>query len=142
PFTSTDGKALLHQVLHEEPAPLRSHDPAVPAELETIVLKAMAKAPEDRYATAGELAEDLRRFLAGEPIKARRATLWQRGWRWLARNPSLVVSAVVVLALTAVGSLLAAWLIAQEQGKTELAYKAEQGQRREAERQAKVAEER
>ena len=62
---------LLHQVLHDEPRPPRSLNDRIPRDLETICLKAMAKEPARRYATAGELADDLRRFLDGEPIQAR-----------------------------------------------------------------------
>src|SRR5262249_26119104 len=78
--------------------------PAVPAELETIVLKAMAKAPAERYATAQELADDLRRFLDDKPIRARRPTLVQRARKWMRRHQTVVltllVAAVVMLGLT------------------------------------------
>jgi hypothetical protein len=126
PFDGGDSRTLLNQILHQEPRPLRAVNRAVPAELETIVLKAMAKAPRERYGTAQELADDLRRFLNSEPIKARRATWLQRGRKWLVRHPSAAVSAVVVLTLTTVGSLLAAWLINREQQKTQSALQGEQ----------------
>ena len=64
-------RMLLHQVLHDEPRPPRRLNDRIPRDLETICLKAMAKEPAGRYATAGELADDLRRWLAGEPIQAR-----------------------------------------------------------------------
>jgi enterochelin esterase-like enzyme len=141
PFDGGDSRTLLHQILHQEPRPLRAANHAVPAELETIVLKAMAKAPRERYGTAQELADDLRRFLNSEPIRARRATMLQRGRKWLARHPSAAVSAVVVLTLTTLGSLLAAWLINGEQRKTQAALDGEQRKAEEATTQAQVARE-
>ena len=84
-------RMLLHQVLHDEPRPPRKLNDQIPRDLETVCLKAMAKEPERRYQKAGELAEDLRRFLRGEPVRARpvgrleRATCWRgatRRWRW------------------------------------------------------------
>ena len=66
---------VLRQIAEEEPTPLRRLNPAVPRDLETIVLKAMAKEPAARYATAQELADDLRRFLESKPIPARRPRL-------------------------------------------------------------------
>src|SRR5262249_32696679 len=72
---------------------------AVPAELEIIVLKALEKNPADRYATAQELAGDLRRFLEDRPIQARRPTWRQRLRRWGRRHQSLVWSAGVAAAL-------------------------------------------
>jgi serine/threonine protein kinase len=87
----------LRQVLEEEPAPPRRLNRAVPAELETIVLKALAKRPEDRYASAGELAEDLRRFLDDRPVQARRPGLPERAARWARRHRRLVAGAVLGL---------------------------------------------
>src|SRR5207248_10610852 len=68
-----NARMLLHQVLHDEPRPPRSLNDKIPRDLETVCLKAMAKEPARRYPTAGALAGDLRRFLAGEPIRARPA---------------------------------------------------------------------
>src|SRR5438270_338057 len=80
----------------------------------TIAQKAIAKVPAERYATGRELADDLRRYLRDEPIRARRASLVQRGRKWLRRHPSIVGSAVVLLILLTAGSLVAAWLIQGE----------------------------
>jgi WD40 repeat protein/serine/threonine protein kinase len=112
-FPGDDRQVLLRQILAEEPRPPRRLNRAVPAELETVVLKAMAKEPGDRYPTAGALAEDLRRFLDDRPILARRASLAERSWRWCRRNPALAVltaSVVLLLALVAAGSAVAGWL--------------------------------
>jgi hypothetical protein len=98
-------RMLILQVLEDEPrAPRRLND-RVPRDLETIALKAMAKAPTRRYATAAELADDLRRFLRGEPVRARPAGRIVRVWRWARRNP---VPASLLLAVT-VGSALGLW---------------------------------
>jgi serine/threonine protein kinase len=88
---------LLLQVLHDEPRPPRQLNDQVPRDLETICLKAMAKAPARRYATAQELADDLRRFLRGEPIRARPVGRAERLGRWCRRNP---VAAGLLLAVS------------------------------------------
>src|SRR5262249_51565310 len=77
-FGGTDREELLRQVAFEDPRPPRRLNPAGPAELETIVLKAMEKSPAQRYATAQELADDRRRFREEKPIQAKRPTPWQR----------------------------------------------------------------
>jgi serine/threonine protein kinase len=133
-FDGADRQTLLHQILNEEPRPPRALGPAIPAELETIVLKAVSKAPAERYATAGEFAEDLHRFLRHEPIKARRATPGQRARKWLRRHPSVLVGGAVLLALLAAGSLAATWVIRGEQKKTERAYELVRGEQEKAER--------
>jgi hypothetical protein len=98
-------RMLILQVLQDEPRPPRRLNDKIPRDLETICLKAMAKAPARRYATAGELAADLRRFLAHEPIKARPVGLPGRAWRWCRRNP---VPAGLLVALT-LGSAVGLW---------------------------------
>ncbi len=94
-FDGHDRHELLRQIAIEEPRPLRKVNKAVPADLETIVQKAMAKNPEERYATAQEMASDLRRFMRDEPILARPLTLLQRTRRWARRHRPVMVSAAM-----------------------------------------------
>jgi tetratricopeptide (TPR) repeat protein len=96
-FDGGDRRELLMQIALAEPRPLRRRNPAIPAELETIVLKAMAKIPADRYATARELADDLQRFLEDRPIKARRPTFVQHARKWARRHRGLVWTAALGL---------------------------------------------
>jgi WD40 repeat protein/serine/threonine protein kinase len=102
---------ILHQVLHDEPRPLRRLNDKIPRDLETVCLKAMAKEPGRRYQTAGALADDLRRFLCNEPIRARPVGVLGQLWRWRRRNPVLagvcVVAAAALLAATVFASLFA-----------------------------------
>ena len=102
---------VLHQLQFEDPAPPRRVNDRVPRDLETICLKALAKAPSRRYPTAGELALDLRRYLRGEPCRARPVGRLERLVLSARRNPSLAwVSAATCLSLVAVaifGLLLA-----------------------------------
>jgi WD40 repeat protein len=90
---------VLRQIAFEEPRPPRRINKSVPAELETIVLKAMAKNPEERYASAQELADDLKRFLEDKPIRAKRPSLRQRAVKWTRRHKTVVRASVVVFAL-------------------------------------------
>src|SRR5262249_11049665 len=98
-----------------EPAVPSRYNRAIPVDLETIVVKAIAKAPEERYATAHDLAEDLRRFLEDRPIEARRATPLQRARKWSRRHRPLVAGLVGALALLLAGGVLAVLLYAREQ---------------------------
>jgi serine/threonine protein kinase len=141
PFDGADRQTLLHQILHDEPRPLRAIDRSLPIELETIVLKALAKIPADRYTTARELADDLERFLGHQPIRARRATTIQRFRKWARRHPSFVGACFVVLVLTAAGSMVSAEVIRREQAKTQTAYELEQQRAREAEERFLLARE-
>jgi serine/threonine protein kinase/Flp pilus assembly protein TadD len=100
-FSGSDREELLRQVAFEEPRPPRRLNKPIPAELETIVLKAMEKNPAERYATAQELADDLRRFLEDKPIRARRPTLAQRAAKWRRRHPAVVWSAALITLILA-----------------------------------------
>ena len=94
-----DRQEVLRQIAFEEPKPPRRIAKAVPAELEIIVLKAMAKNPVERYATAQEMAEDLRRWLCDQPIRARRPGVLQRLRKLARRHRPLVTAAAVCLML-------------------------------------------
>jgi WD40 repeat protein/tetratricopeptide (TPR) repeat protein len=93
----------------------------IPKDLETIVLKAMAKEPQARYATTRDLADDLKRFLADEPIRARRRTLADRAAKWARRHQPIVWASVAVLLIALAASLVSVLLIAgaYEQEKTQ-----------------------
>ena len=85
-FAGTDRQELLQRIAFKEPTPPTRVHRAIPAELETIVLKAMEKKPSQRYATAQELADDLQRWLDDQPIRARRPSPFQQIRRWARRN--------------------------------------------------------
>src|SRR5262249_8325476 len=78
-------------------------DRQIPRDLETIVLKAMAKEPAARYATAAALAEDLRRYLEGEPVRARRISRAESGWKWARRRPAIAALGGLLVFVAAVG---------------------------------------
>jgi hypothetical protein len=120
---------LLNLIAHQEPRPLRAIDKTIPRELETIILKAIAKTPAERYATAEDLAEDLQRFLEDKPVKARRPTALDKAARWSRRHKPLVRSAVALMVLTLVILSFSTVLIAREQAKAEAAFL---GERRKA----------
>jgi tetratricopeptide (TPR) repeat protein len=96
-FGGDNRHEVLRRISFEEPTPPRRLNGAIPAELQTIVLKAMEKNPADRYATAKELADDLRRWLEDRAIRARPPGLWQRGAKWARRHRPLVGAAAVAL---------------------------------------------
>jgi eukaryotic-like serine/threonine-protein kinase len=121
-FDGKDRHALLHQIGFAEPKPPRTVDPSIPFELETIILKALAKGPPDRYASAQELADDLQRFLDDKPIKATRPTVAERGRKWMRRHPSVVVATMLLLICGLIGFAVSTVVIAQEQSKTKKAY--------------------
>jgi WD40 repeat protein len=117
PFRAETPLDTVLQVLHNEPVAPRQLNDKVPKDLETICLKAMAKAPIGRYATARALGDDLRRFLRGEPITARPIRRLERWWRWCRRNPGLAgalgAAAAFLLLGTVVSSLLAVHALTQ-----------------------------
>jgi serine/threonine protein kinase/tetratricopeptide (TPR) repeat protein len=107
-FSGNHRQELLRQIAFEEPVAPRRLARQVPVELETVVLKAMAKNPAERYATARALADDLGRFLRDEPVQARRPSLMQRARRWSRKHRTGVTAAAVcllVFLLTMIGSV-------------------------------------
>ena len=108
-FFGEDRLEILRQIAQDEPVPPRKLAPTIPADLETIVLKAMAKPPADRYATAADLSADLCRFLENRPILARRPSLADRGTKWMLRHSSLVASMAGAVGLIAVALAFAGW---------------------------------
>ncbi|WP_076345429.1 protein kinase domain-containing protein [Paludisphaera borealis] len=108
-FDAADREELVKRILDDEPAPLRRINPAIPKDLETIVLKAVEKVPSARYASAGSLADDLRRFLNDEPIRARRPGLVDRAIKWSRRHRPAVVAGLAALILTLTVSTTVLW---------------------------------
>jgi hypothetical protein len=98
-----DREEVLRKIAFDEPAAPRSVERAIPPDLETVVLKALAKEPGERYATAQDLADDLRRFLEHKPVQARRPTLVQRVAKAIRRHQAVVVTAAVVSSVAALG---------------------------------------
>lgn len=113
---------LLQQVIAEAPVSPRRLNKAVPVDLETILLKALAKEPSDRYACIRDLADDLRRFLGHEPIHARRPSPLERASKWSRRHRSVVFSGIVALVVTVVALAVSTGLVVREQMKTQEAY--------------------
>jgi serine/threonine protein kinase/TolA-binding protein len=152
-MTAEDRQALLRQIAFEEPRALRQLNKHIPRELETVVLKAMSKVPEERYATAQELADDLRRLQEDKPIRARPPTLWQRGAKWSRRHRGLVATGMASLVVVSVVSLVSAVLtlgayrseaqqraravLAEEQAKAD-AVRARQGEQKAEEEKEKA----
>lgn len=117
PFADCDGARMLAQVLDVEPARPRSIEREIPRDLETIIVKAMAKDLGDRYQTPAHVASDLRNFLQDLPITARRTSLPERCWRWCRRHPAVAVpttAAIVLSTVVVVGSVLVAARLGQE----------------------------
>jgi WD40 repeat protein/serine/threonine protein kinase len=109
-----DKQEILKKIAFEEPQAPRRVDRAIPAELDTITLKALAKEPAERYATAGAVAEDLRRWLSDQTIKAKPPTVRQRLVKWGRRHPSLVGATGVVLLLAVAGLTVSNVVIKRE----------------------------
>lgn len=101
PFLAGTLLEVLDQLRHRDPVPPTHINPEVPRDLETICLKCLGKMPAHRYASALDLADDLARFLGGEPIQARRVSTAERAWKWMRRRPALTALSGLVLVLVA-----------------------------------------
>ena len=102
-------RMVLQQVLEEEPRPIRRLNDRVPRDMETIALKCMEKEPRHRYQTAGELADELERFLTHRPIAARPIGRIERSWRWCKRHPLVASLTGVIVAVVAIGFASVTW---------------------------------
>jgi WD40 repeat protein len=142
PFRAETPLDTLMQVLDQEPAPPWQLNPRVDRDLATVSLKCLDKDPQRRYDSALALADDLGRWLTGEPLRARPVGKWERAWRWARRRPSLaglvLMSGVAVLALVGAGVAgVAFWATeqARRQVEAEKANAVQARQEEEAQRQ-------
>jgi len=107
PFVGLDIANMLRQIAETPPRSPRRLQPGIPRDLETICLKCLQKKPADRYKTAEALAQDLERFLAGQPILARPIGVPERVWRWCARNPRVAILTFLLMTSILTGAIIA-----------------------------------
>lgn len=112
-------RMLLHQVIHDEPPSLRKLNHHIPRELELVCLKCLEKEPRQRYGSAGDLIDELRRFQAGEPIRARPVSSLERMRRWCVRNPvvSSLSAALLLVVIAGLIGVTTQWLRAEKNAK-------------------------
>jgi serine/threonine-protein kinase len=145
PFKGSTFIDTLNQLRTLEPVPPMDFQPGVPRDLETICLKCLQKDAAKRYPSAGALADDLRRFLAGEPIVARPVGYGERLWRWCKRNPRVAGLTAAVIGLVLIGVIgltVAAAMLKNERDQTEEARKEAVKNEEEARKQEGIAKER
>ena len=117
-FDARDRQELLRRILDDEPVPPRRINPSIPRDLETIVLKAMEKEPSARYGSARELADDLKRFLEDQPVRARRPSLLDRSVKWSRRHRAVVVAATTALLVTLAATTAVLWVAKRQTDAT------------------------
>jgi hypothetical protein len=159
PFRGDTPLDTLLQVIDREPVRPRSVNPAADRDLETVALKCLAKEPAKRYASADALADDLDRWLGGEPILARPARAAERAWKWAKRRPAFagLVLSLLLVTLGGFAGMTALYLRAEDalrlaaaradaevaaRADVEAARRTEAGQRRRAEDALTTAEQR
>lgn len=140
-FEAAGPEQVLRLVERAEPAAPRRLNPAVPVDLETIVLKATGKDRESRYHTAAALAEDLQRYLDGRPTLARRPTVWDLVGKWSRRHAALVGATAVVLFVALLATAVSAWLVAGQKRHTIAALRSAERQLQRAEANYRQARE-
>ena len=109
PFGDSHPAELIRRIAETDPPRPRSIDPAIPRDLETIILKAMTREPAGRYATAGAMAEDLQNYLHDRPILARRTTSTERLWRWCRRNRAVAALTAATI-VSVLAGLVVGWI--------------------------------
>jgi WD40 repeat protein len=109
PFQGANVLDTLEQVRNQEPIPPSRFQPKLPRDLETICLKCLEKEPHKRYTDASALAEDLRRFRVGKPVRARPVRTWERCVKWARRRPAIAALLASVVFVTALGFGLVTW---------------------------------
>jgi eukaryotic-like serine/threonine-protein kinase len=109
PFEGSDQIRLIERIRDDPPAPPRQIERHVPRDLETIVLKALSKDPKDRFGSAADLADELRRFVEGRPIRSRPVSVAERFWRWCKRERRLAAASIAAAVLTVVLALGSTW---------------------------------
>jgi serine/threonine protein kinase len=123
PFPGKSRDEVIAQILHKEPIPPRRRNPKIPVDLETICLKAIERDPDRRYQAAGQLAEDLRRFVSRHVISARRIGPVERAVRWARRNKALTAMACLTLAIS-LASLVFVYLSDRAHRRNDAKYRA------------------
>jgi serine/threonine protein kinase len=121
PFLGATLLETIQQVRNQEPVPPTHLQATTPRDLEVICLRALQKEPGKRYADAGEMADDLHRFLSGEPIKARPVSKVERFWRWCKRNPRLAAALAAIFLLLAAGCIGSTWAAITIRAEKEIA---------------------
>jgi serine/threonine-protein kinase len=121
PFAGDEPRDILRQVVEDEPTRPRSLRPSAPAALEAVCLKAMAKDPAARYASASELAQEVRRYLADEPVAAYPEPLSRRLGRWARRHRPAVAAASALLVAAVVALSTGLYLVGKERDRAEQA---------------------
>lgn len=142
PFRGSTPAHLLQDMSDHEPPEPRKVNPAIPRDLETIILRAIAREPDRRYPTAAELAEDLRRFLEDRPIQARRATAVELLGQWCRRNRAIarLAAALVLVFLAGFAGVIWKWqeAAAERQRAEQNLRLATEALRRESQQRAKA----
>ena len=139
-FEGNNRQELLHKILNEEPISLRKIDRSIPVELETITLKAIRQSPSDRYDSAKDFADDLRRFLNENPILARRPTLIDKTRKWMRRHPSTVLSLLFALLAAVLSLAVVTVTVTTQKNITDASLQREKQRFHQAERRLSIAQ--
>jgi len=118
-FPEENNPALLKSISEHQPPPPRHFYPDIPADLQTVVLKAMANGRDERYATAQELADDLRRVLDGQPTLAKPPRISDRAFKWVWRRRGIVAAALSVFVVAFIGLAVGLGIVAREKHRAE-----------------------